>query len=213
MAIDGKKNVSKSVTTRKRQTSVSAARQGPSLRALEFSPAVNPLMDGHTVAVKKRYASGGLRRDLADPLTGEITGAAVIREVVDKDDAEFVKVFAAGVVAAFGLSKTAARVFQLVLELYQAEPMTGGYADSVYLAWFDDGLCGRSVGMTDRTFHNGLKELLAKGFLAPKLPNIFWVNPGMFFKGDRVLFIKEYRRNKATHQDELEARGQQRLEV
>ena len=35
----------------------------------------------------------------------------------------------------------------------------------------------------------------------------------MFFKGDRVLFIKEYRRNKATHQDELEARGQQRLEV
>ena len=72
MAIDGKKNVSKSVTTRKRQTSVSAARQGPSLRSLEYSPHVNPLMEGQSVEVKRRFVSGGLKRDLVDPLTGEI---------------------------------------------------------------------------------------------------------------------------------------------
>jgi len=35
---------------------------------------------------------------------------------------------------------------------------------------------------------------LAKGFLAPRSPNLFWVNPSLFFKGDRVMFIKEYRR-------------------
>ena len=183
------------------------------LRKLTPSPTENPLLEPQQVRTKRRLVKSGRSEDLVNSVTGEITGVAAIHQIEERDDAEFVKVFAAGVVAAFGLSKTAARVFQLVLELYQAEPMTGGYADSVYLAWFDDGLCGRSVGMTDRTFHNGLKELLAKGFLAPKLPNIFWVNPGMFFKGDRVLFIKEYRRNKATHQDELEARGQQRLEV
>ena len=213
MTVEGKKTVSKSVTTRKRQTSVSAARLGPSLRSLEYSPHVNPLMEGQSVEVKRRFVSGGLKRDLVDPLTGEISGASVIREVVEKDDAEFVKVFAGGISAVFGLSRTAVRVFQLVLEMYQAEPMVGGYADSVYLAWFDDGLCGRDVGMTDRTFHAGLRELLAKGFLAGKAPNVYWVNAGLFFKGDRVLFIKEYRRKKATHQDELEARGQGRLEV
>ena len=213
MTVEGQKTVSKSVTTRKRQTSVSAARLGPSLRSLEYSPHVNPLMEGQSVEVKRRFVSGGLKRDLVDHLTGEISGASVIREVVEKDDAEFVKVFAGGISAAFGLSRTAARVFQLVLEMYQAEPMVGGYADSVYLAWFDDGLCGRDVGMTDRTFHAGLRELLAKGFLAGKAPNVYWVNAGLFFKGDRVLFIKEYRRKKATHQDELEARGQGRLEV
>ena len=191
------------------------AKKEPTLRELnrQYSPDHNPLLEPTLVETKRRYVRAGRGKDLVDPLTGEVSAIATIHTVEERDDAEFVKVFAAGVVAAFGLSKTAARVFQLVLELYQAEPMTGGYADSVYLAWFDDGLCGRSVGMTDRTFHNGLKELLAKGFLAPKLPNIFWVNPGMFFKGDRVLFIKEYRRNKATHQDELEARGQGRLEV
>ena len=170
-------------------------------------------MEGQAVEVKRRFVSGGLRKDLIDPLTGEISGASAIREVAEKDDAEFVKVFASGISAAFGLSRTAARVFQLVLELYQAEPMVGGYADSVYLVWFDNGLCGRAVDMTDRTFHSGLRELLAKGFLAPKAPNVYWVNAGLFFKGDRVLFIKEYRRKRATHQDELERRGQQRLEV
>jgi hypothetical protein len=47
--------------------------------------------------------------------------------------------------------------------------------------------------MSDRTFHNGLKELIEKGFLKPKLPNQFWVNPALFFKGDRVAFMREYR--------------------
>jgi hypothetical protein len=26
---------------------------------------------------------------------------------------------------------------------------------------------------------------------------VYWVNPTLFFKGDRVLFIKEYRRRRA----------------
>ena len=40
----------------------------------------------------------------------------------------------------------------------------------------------------------GLKELLAKGFLAPRSPNLFRVNPALFFKGDRVAVVREYRR-------------------
>ena len=70
------------------------------------------------------------------------------------------------------------------------------------LIWFDDGLNGRALDMSDRTFHNGLKELIAKGFLKPKLPNQFWVNPALFFKGDRVAFLREYRvkrRNNLEH--------------
>jgi len=43
-------------------------------------------------------------------------------------------------------------------------------------------------------FQTGLNELLAKGFLAPRSPNLFWVNPALFFKGDRVAFVREYRR-------------------
>ena len=182
MTVEGK-NCFKSVTTRKRQTSVSAARVGPSLRSLEYSPHVNPLMEGQAVEVKRRFVSGGLKKDLIDPLTGEISGASVIREVAEKDDAEFVKVFAGGISAAFGLSRTAARVFQLVLEMYQAEPMVGGYADSVYLVWFDNGLCGRAVDMTDRTFHSGLRELLAKGAFGPQGAKCVLVQCGLVLQG------------------------------
>ena len=182
----------------KRKTSVSNARSGPSLRELSYSPDRNPLLEPGSISVKKRWGNAGLKRDLIDAQTGEITGASVIREVHEKDDAEFVKVFAEGVKAAFGLSRTASRVFTLVLEQYQQEPMVGGYADSVYLAWFGEGLSGRDVGMSDRTFQTGLKELLAKGFLAPRTPNVFWVNSALFFKGDRVLFVKEYVRKRSS---------------
>ena len=202
--------------TLKRKTNVSNPRSGPNLRELTFSPDRNPLLEPGQVVVKRRFVSTGLRRDLTDPSTGEIAGASVIREIIEKDDADFVKVFAEGVKASFGLSKTASRVFTLVLEQYQQEPMHGGYADSVYLAWFGEGLSGRDVGMSDRTFQTGLRELLAKGFLAPKMPNVFWVNSALFFKGNRVLFIKEYVRRKATADTEarekVETNGQLRLD-
>jgi hypothetical protein len=48
--------------------------------------------------------------------------------------------------------------------------------------------------MSEYTFKRGLRELLAKGFLSPREPNLYWVNAALFFKGDRVAFIKEYRR-------------------
>jgi hypothetical protein len=109
------------------------------------------------------------------------------------------------------LGETEMRVFCKVLEIYEQERMTGGYADSITLCWFDGGLNGDKIGMSDRTFQNGLKGLLNKGFLSPKLRGSFWINPTLFFKGDRVAFITEYRRNKETEQDRIEQEGQQRI--
>lgn len=197
----------------KREHNVSGAREGPSLRSLTYSSDRNPLLQPNTIEIKDRKVKTGVR-EIRDAATGETTTSA-IHQIIEKDDAEFVKVFADGVKAAFGLSRTAARVFQLVLVKYQDEPMVGGYVDSVYLAWFDGGLSGEDVGMTDRTFQTGLRELLGKNFLAPRLPNVFWVNPSLFFKGNRVLFVKEYVRKAASSdqkkRDALEARGQGRL--
>lgn len=169
------------------------------LRKLTYSPDVNPFMSEGQV-MKTRYKTvrtRGTPKDLLDPETGELVGHSVIHVIEEKDDEHFVKVFADGVAAAFDLSRTGYRVFQAVLREYQKERMTGGYVDAVNLYWFGDGLNGEAVGMTDRTFHNGLKELLSKGFLTPRLPNQYWVNPTLFFKGDRVAFIREYRRRGA----------------
>ena len=164
------------------------------LRRLIYSPIENPYMQSVEIQTKyKTVRTRAARRDLMDPETGEVVGASIIHTIEERDEEHFVKVFAEGVRAAFDLTKTGARVFQAVLMEYQKAKMTGGFCDSVNLIWFDDGLNGHALDMSDRTFHNGLKELIEKGFLKPKLPNQFWVNPALFFKGDRVAFMREYR--------------------
>lgn len=180
-----------------------------------FSPLVNPLVEPQQITTKRRYVRSGRSEDLINPSTGEIHGVATIHQVEERDDAEFVKVFAAGVAASYELTKTAQRVFQVVLDQYQRTPMSRGFADHVNLFWFNDGIEGRSVGMSERTFTRGLKELLEKRFIASKDGTAFWTNPALFFKGDRVMFIKEYRRRRTTDsanpQAELEEQGQLRI--
>jgi hypothetical protein len=151
-------------------------------------------MQPQEVRTKRRYVKSGRSEDLINPATGEIAGVAAIHQIEERDDAEFVKVFAAGVAASYDLTRTAQRVFQVVLDQYQRTPMTRGYADYVNLFWFDDGLDGRAIDMSEYTFKRGLRELLDKSFLYPKDSASFWTNPALFFKGDRVMFIKEYHR-------------------
>ncbi|SAL52652.1 replication/maintenance protein RepL [Caballeronia concitans] len=167
------------------------------LRKLEYSPTVNPLIEPQAIKVQRRYVRTRSSHDLLDPKTGEISGVATIHIVEERDDAEFVKVFADGVKAAFGLTLTGSRVFQAVLDVYQNTAMRGGYAESVELFWFDGKLDGRALDMSEKTFQRGLKELLEKGFLYPRAPSSYWVNPALFFKGDRVAFVKEYVRRRS----------------
>ena len=191
-------------------------RRLPKLRELEYSPNSNPLVETREIAIKKRYVRTGRTEELLNTETGEISRVVAHHQVIEKDDAEFVKVFSAGIKAMYDLNRTAARVFQLVLERYEQEPMAGGYADSLYLMWFDGGLSGQVIGMSEATFNRGLRELVEKGFLYPRMPGVYWTNPNLFFKGDRVAFIHEYRRkrtSKPSSQERLEAAGQQRLDV
>lgn len=169
------------------------------LRELEFSPHHNPLLNADGVPIKRKTVRSGLQsKTLVDAATGEISASSVIHILEEKDDEHFVKVFAAGIAAAYELTKTGQRVFQAILQEYERAPMSGGYAEAVYLSWFDEGLSGHNIGMSEKTFQRGLKELLAKGFISPKTPNVFWVNPALFFKGDRFLLVKEFRRKAKT---------------
>jgi hypothetical protein len=176
---------------------------------------VNPLIEVQDIRTKRRLVRSGRSEDLVNPATGEISGVAAIHQIEERDDAEFVKVFAAGVAAAYDLTRTAQRVFQVVLDQYQRTPMSRGFVDYVNLFWFGDGIEGRDVGLSEYTFKRGLRELLDKRFLSPKDSASFWTNPALFFKGDRVMFIKEYRRRRTSsdqaERDQLEHRGQQRL--
>jgi hypothetical protein len=181
------------------------------LKKLPYSPIVNPLMSGFTMRTKNKLVHTGGAKEITD-VHGEIHNAVIVEEQ-ELDDLHFVKVFTSGIRAAFGLTLTGSKVFQSVLEVYQKEPMTGGFVDSIYLHFFDGGLSGLKVDLSDRTFRRGLHELLERGFIYPRGESLYWVNPNLFFRGNRATFVRTYTRKVKTQVDELEARGQQRLEV
>jgi hypothetical protein len=50
------------------------------------------------------------------------------------------------------------------------ERVVQSYAEAVELFWFNDGLCGRDIGMSEDTYKRGLCEFLDEEFLAPAWP-------------------------------------------
>ncbi len=166
------------------------------LRRLEFSPTVNPLLEVMEVKTKRRVVRSGKAEEVVNTSTGEVRGLSVVHVIEERDDAEFVKVFATGVAAAYDLNSTARRVFQAILDEYQQEPMVKGFAQDVTLFWHGNGLNGRDSDMSEKTFQRGLKLLISAGFLSPRMPSVYWINPALFFKGDRVAFVREYRKKK-----------------
>lgn len=173
------------------------------LDKLKYSPTENPLIAETQVKTKQRWVRSGRAELLADIKTGEVRHASIIHQIEETDEAHFVKIFEAGVVAMFGLSRTAQKVFNLVLKRYQATDIPSGYNDCIELFWFDNKLDGQQIGITEQTFKKGLRELLDKQFLSPRMPHSYWVNPNLFFKGNRVIFLKEYR---------LKARNEKQVE-
>ena len=118
------------------------------------------------------------------------SGVHVIREV---DESEFIKVYTGNVKQIFDLKPSAQRVLQYLVTELQQTPN----ADAIYLAWFgaDEYFSEHNIKLSRASFQRAMKELLEKGFIAESAkPNMFWFNPNLFFNGNRMAFIHEYRK-------------------
>jgi hypothetical protein len=189
----------------------------PKIRSLPYSPTVNPLVEPETVQVKKKWVRAGSVKNLTNE-DGEVEAVTAIHQIEEVDDAQFVKIFAAGARAMFDLSMSATRVFQVVVAMYQKEPMHGGFSECVYLSWVAGGPGGVPLpGMSESVWNRGMRELVDRRFLSARLPGVFWVNPALMCKGDRVMLVKEYRRKKQSadeaQREALEERGQLRIDM
>jgi hypothetical protein len=144
---------------------------------------------------------------------GEIvTNVAGFWEAEEVDSTKFVKLFVNGVKALAELTNAGARVFEMLYIEMQASPGK----DQVYLSY----TAVRGTTTTSRaTFARGLAELIDKRFIAA-MPAVgwYWVNPDFVWNGDRLAFVKEYRRSRlktagtdADTRAALEQQGQTRL--
>lgn len=150
---------------------------------------------------------------LTDSKTGETVDVAEVRRVREVDSDRFVKLFVSQLNVFFELKPGTLKLMTaLIDELSQAKYANG---DLIYVnynqvrRYFDR---HESKMMARSTFMLSLTELVEKGFIAPStLPNLWYINPAIFFNGDRIRFITEIRKKKVSAAEALEAKGQARL--
>ena len=145
---------------------------------------------------------------LVNSNTGEIqNNIAGFWESEEVDSTKFVKLFIQGVKALKELTGAGTKVFE-VLYLKVQENIG---KDQIYMAFssVDQAL----TPMSEATYTRGMRELTEKGFIAATpSQGMYWLNPSFVWNGDRLAFVKEYRKKsqKSTHEI-LEERGQTRL--
>lgn len=145
--------------------------------------------------------------------SGDQIGPAGFWHTQEVDKTQFVKLYVNGVKAFAQLTSAGARVFELIyLELQKAVGK-----DFIYMSFQE--IDQTVTPLPKTTFLRGMKEVCVKGFLAEsKVQNKYFVNPDYIFNGDRLAIVKEFRLKRdistdEAYRQELEARGQQRLEV
>lgn len=152
-------------------------------------------------SIKKRKAvrfGNDKRGFVVDNGTGEIlsVGGVGFYEFEEVDNTRFVKLFLSGVKQAAGLSKAGLSMFELVYKQLQDHPGSDEIRLNFYIA-------AKSIDdLNDRTFRRGLRELLDKEFLfRSPLDGMFFVNIRYMFNGDRLAFVRGYKRKKPLNND------------
>ncbi|WP_216591793.1 hypothetical protein, partial [Streptomyces brasiliscabiei] len=146
----------------------------------------------HTIKKGKKVTGfASAHHSLVNNATGEVAGDMAvigIQKVVDRE--EFVKFFGAGIEEVFELSKPAKDLFRSILRAYLDQKYQ---PDQLYISY--EAICDdHGYGKSRPTYNNGINELCVKGFLAPveRKDGMFWVNPHLFYKGDRIRIVHEY---------------------
>lgn len=122
--------------------------------------------------------------------TGEIqSNIAGFWEAEEVDSTKFVKLFVQGVKALKELTGAGTKVFEVLY--FKVQENTG--KDQIFMAVgaVDQAL----TPMSEATYTRGMRELTEKGFIAATtVQGWYWLNPSFVWNGDRLAFVKEYRK-------------------
>lgn len=180
----------------KRDLQVSTKRGFPVYRSNPSVP------DTDSIKKQRRVRFGDDKKGfVVDTGSGEVlsVGGAGFYEFEEVDNTRFVKLFLDGIKQAAGLSKAGLGVFELVYHQMQGNPGKDEIKLNQYLA--------SDNGIPERNYQRGVRELLEKEFIfrSPS-DGLFFVNIRYMFNGDRLAFVKGYRRkslNLNEYQQEL----------
>jgi hypothetical protein len=167
----------------------------------------NPFLESAitTVKTRKKRLTVAQGSTIIDNETGEATAETVIAQIVEVDEGQFVKLFTKDLEMFFDLSSAALKTFGLILKAVQTDAIN---RDRVYLNYSDEEFL-QTFKLSKSVFYLGIAELIEKKFIAKStLTNLYFINPALFFNGDRARFVKEYRvkQGEATLDEQVKAR-------
>lgn len=154
--------------------------------------AENPSIIQMKTGQKPKVITNGNKAWVAED-TGECFDRAGLYEIVEVDNAPFVKLYVQSVRSFAGLSKTAAKLLEVVVhELKQDE-------DKIFL----HPQIAEKYDITERVFFKGVKELCVREILFEStIPGWYFINIQFIFNGDRMVVTKEYRRRRTPKLDD-----------
>lgn len=181
------------------------------LRRTRQRYATNPFLRDVVAKLSDKRVAVAMKANLAeiDQQTGEITQIpGQITKMIAADREGFVKLYTAQIDAFFELSKAGRAVIKYLIWLHQQDANKHLF----YLHPEQVAEAGMKIGKT--TWYDGLADLTDRKIIAAStLPHMYFLNPAVFFNGDRSRLVIEIKKIKQTEDriTELEARGQGRL--
>jgi hypothetical protein len=166
---------------------------------------INPFLekDGSIIKVPQKHKRMTYKTSEDDTIIvskeGEIkgeTGTVFIKETL-VDNSQFIKVFANNLKQFFKLNSSAIKV---LVYLFHSLKVNN---DRII---FDMDECKEFTGIkSGNTIFYSLAKLCQSEFIArTKHPNMYFINPLIFFNGERIAFIQSYRKRRAKENQDNE---------
>lgn len=159
----------------------------------------NPFLDASTITTRRKrtvMVKGG--KAIVDKETGQAEDMAEVVMVREVDDQQFVKIFTQNLKVFFDLTPGAMKLLQVVLHQVQQTPNSDRIMLNLAVVeeYFTQ---SHQEAISRASFHRAVHELLDKKFIAESvLIGLYFINPHLFFNGDRVRFVQEFRRKRAN---------------
>ncbi len=156
------------------------------------------------VRQKKIMIKGG--KAIVDRETGEEESSAEITQIKWVDGEQFIKLFTQNLKIFFDLKPTTFKILQVLLS--QLQSVINSDIILLNITVVEDYFIQTKIKKISKaSFHNCIKELIDKHFIAQSHlgAGMYFINPHLFFNGDRVKFTTEIRKRK------FETMGQQTL--
>lgn len=185
---------------------------GKKIRIVRTKHQVNPFLRDVVATLGDKRVAVAMKSNLieVDDKTGELTRIpGQITKMISADRESFVKLYTAQIDAFFELTTAGRAVIKYLIWLHQQD------ANKHLFYLHPDQVKESGTDIKKTAWYEGVGDLIEKKIIAAStLPHMYFLNPAVFFNGDRtrlVIEVKKIRRREDIQAD-LEARGQLRID-